>query len=85
MNLKDFSKLIGVNPSTISRALNNYPDISKKTKETISKLADKHKYNPSISAQLIGGIKSKSNYKILIADKISDSSFKIFKKNNIKS
>jgi D-3-phosphoglycerate dehydrogenase / 2-oxoglutarate reductase len=84
MNLKDFSKLIGVNPSTISRALNNYPDISKKTKETISKLADKHKYNPSISAQLIGGIKSKSNYKILIADKISDSSFKIFKKNNIK-
>ena len=84
MNLKDFSKLIGVNPSTISRALNNYPDISKKTKETISELADKHKYNPNISAQLIGAIKSKSNYKILIADKISDSSFKIFKKNNIK-
>ena len=41
MNLKDFSKLIGVNPSTISRALNNYPDISKKTKETISKIEEK--------------------------------------------
>ena len=41
MNLKDFSKKIGVNPSTISRALNNYPDISEKTKDTILKLAKK--------------------------------------------
>ena len=34
MNLKDFSKKIGINPSTISRALNNYTDISQKTKDT---------------------------------------------------
>jgi len=53
MNLKDFSKKIGINPSTISRALNNYPDISQKTKDTILKLAKKHKYSPSKSAQFI--------------------------------
>ena len=85
MNLKDFSIKIGVNPSTISRALNNYPDISQKTKDTISKLADKYKYNPNKSAQLIGSIKIKSSFKILIADKISDVSYKVFKNNNITS
>ena len=83
MNLKDFSKKIGVNPSTISRALNNYPDISQKTKETIVKLAKKHNYNPNKSAQFIGSIKASSNFKVLIADKISEASYKIFKNNNI--
>jgi len=83
MNLKDFSKKIGVNPSTISRALNNYADISQKTKDTISKLADKYNYNPNKSAQLIGSIKIKSKFKILIADKISDVSYNVFKNNNI--
>ena len=83
MNLKDFSIKIGVNASTISRALNNYPDISQKTKDTISKLADKYKYKPNKSAQLIGSIKIKSSFKILIADKISDVSYKVFKNNNI--
>ena len=83
MNLKDFSKKIGVNPSTISRALNNYPDISQKTKDTILKLAKKHNYNPNKSAQFIGSIKAPSNFKVLIADKISEASYKIFKNNNI--
>ena len=83
MNLKDFSKKIGVNPSTISRALNNYPDISEKTKDTILKLAKKHNYNPNKSAQFIGSIKTSSNFKVLIADKISEASYKIFKNNNI--
>ena len=83
MNLKDFSKKIGINPSTISRALNNYPDISQKTKDTILKLANKHNYSPSKSAQFIGSIKPASSFKILIADKISKSSFKVFKSNNI--
>ena len=83
MNLKEFSKKIGINPSTISRALNDYADISQKTKDTILQLAKKYNYKPNISAQSIGSIKTKSSFKVLIADKISDASFKIFKANNI--
>ena len=83
MNLKDFSKKIGINPSTISRALNNYPDISQKTKDTILKFAKKLNYSPSKSAQFIGSIKPASSFKILIADKISETSYKVFKSNNI--
>ena len=48
-------------------------------KETIIKLAKKHNYAPNISAQSIGSIKTKSSFKVLIADKISEASFKIFR------
>ena len=83
MNLKEFSNLIGINASTISRALNNYPDISNKTKETILHLAKKYKYQANTEAKFIGSIKTKTIKKILIADKISDASLKIFANNKI--
>jgi D-3-phosphoglycerate dehydrogenase len=83
MNLKEFSKKIGVNPSTISRALNNYPDISLKTQQTIINLAKKYNYSANIAASIIGSIKIKSNQRILIADKISEEALIIFKKNKI--
>ena len=77
MNLKDFSKKTGINQSTISRALNNYPDISQKTKDTILQLAKKYNYNPNKAAQFIGSIKTSSSFKVLIADKISETSYKV--------
>ena len=83
MNLKEFSKIIAINPSTISRALNNYPDISAKTKEIIITLAQKYKYSPNLEAKTIGSIKTKTNQKILIADKISNEALTIFKANKI--
>ena len=81
MNLKEFSKIIGINQSTVSRALNNYPDISDKTKESIQRLAIKHKYKPNSAASTIGSIKSSFKPKILIADKLSDKAITIFKQN----
>ncbi len=83
MNLKKFAKKIGVNPSTVSRALNNYPDISLRTKETINNLAIKYNYSANTAASTIGSIKIKSNQRILIADKISEEALKIFKKKKI--
>ena len=83
MNLKDFSKIIAINPSTISRALNNYSDISAKTKKTIILLAQKYNYSPNLEAKIIGSIKTKSKQRILIADKISNEALKIFKTNKI--
>jgi D-3-phosphoglycerate dehydrogenase len=83
MNLKEFAKKIGVSPSTVSRALNNYPDISSKTKQTINNLAKKYNYLANAAASTIGSIKIKSNQRILIADKISEEALKIFKKNKI--
>ena len=83
MNLKEFSKIIAINPSTISRALNDYSDISAKTKKTITLLAQKYNYSPNLEAKIIGSIKTKTKQRILIADKISDEALKIFKRNKI--
>lgn len=38
--IKDIAKIAGVSPSTVSRSLNDYPNISKKTKDKVKKIAE---------------------------------------------
>ncbi|SHE60008.1 transcriptional regulator, LacI family [Marinitoga hydrogenitolerans DSM 16785] len=40
VTIKDIAKIAGVSPSTVSRSLNDYPNISQKTKEKIKKIAE---------------------------------------------
>ncbi len=47
LTIKDISKLSGCSITTVSRALNNYSDISKVTKEKILKICEEHGYTPS--------------------------------------
>lgn len=51
VTIKDISKKSGMSVATVSKALNDYPDISLKTKETILKLADDMGYVPNSSAR----------------------------------
>lgn len=48
--IKDIAREIGVSPSTVSRALNDHPAISKATKEKIKAKAKELKYEPNIVA-----------------------------------
>lgn len=50
-SLKDIAKAAGVSITTVSRALNNHPDISKETRHEIRQLADGMNYQPNIIAQ----------------------------------
>ena len=50
-NIKDLAKLLSLNPSTISRALSNHPDISPETKERVKKAADEFNYIPNLHAK----------------------------------
>lgn len=47
LTIKDISRLSGCSITTVSRALNNYTDISKETKEKILKICNEHGYTPS--------------------------------------
>ena len=47
----DIAKAAGVSPTTVSRVLNNYPDVSAKTKEKITKTMKELDYIPSTSAR----------------------------------
>ena len=45
--IKDVANKLGVSPSTVSRALKDHPEISKKTREAVKKVAHEMHYEPS--------------------------------------
>lgn len=49
--LKKIAQLLEVSTSTVSRALNNHPDISEETSERVKKMAKKLNYMPNIFAK----------------------------------
>ena len=48
MNLREFSKKIGLPVSTISKTLGGYKDVNDKTRAKIVLLAQKYKYAPNV-------------------------------------
>jgi DNA-binding LacI/PurR family transcriptional regulator len=47
----DIAKKLGISASTVSRALNDHPDIKKETKEQVKKIAKELRYYPNPIAQ----------------------------------
>lgn len=51
VTIKDISKKLGVSVSTVSKALNGYPDVSEDTRQRILEMARELDYHPNIAAQ----------------------------------
>lgn len=51
MTIKDIARESGFAVSTVSRALNNHPDVSETTKEKIRKIVQAHKFVPNSNAR----------------------------------
>jgi len=51
ITIKDIAKTLGISVSTVSRALNNNPDISHSTIKLVQEYAAEHKYVPNALAQ----------------------------------
>lgn len=47
----DISKLAGVSPTTVSKVLNNYSDVSQKTKDKVNKIIKEIGYVPNLGAR----------------------------------
>jgi LacI family transcriptional regulator len=47
VTIKDIAKVLGISPSTVSRALKDHPDISKATKDQVNNLAAELNYRPN--------------------------------------
>ena len=50
ITIKDIARELGISVSTVSRALQNHPDISEKTKEQVKACARELNYKPNIMA-----------------------------------
>lgn len=55
MNSEEIARLAGVSRSTVSRVINNYPNVPPKTREKVMKVIQRHNYFPSVSAQVLAG------------------------------
>lgn len=51
MNLKQLSSVLGLSPTTVSRALNGYPEVSEKTRLRVVAAAERHGYVPNALAR----------------------------------
>ncbi len=51
VTIKDIARILGVAPSTVSRALQGHPDISEETRRQVRELASQMKYQPNVVAQ----------------------------------
>lgn len=51
MNLKELSIQLGLSQTTVSRALNGYPEVSESTRDRVQQAAARHNYRPSTRAK----------------------------------
>ena len=51
MNLKELSSILNLSQTTVSRALNGYPEVGEKTRLRVLEAAQKYNYHPSSSAK----------------------------------
>lgn len=51
MNLKELSNMLGLSPTTVSRALNGYPEVSERTRRRVVEAATAHNYMPNTGAR----------------------------------
>ena len=47
MNLKQFSRILGLSPTTVSRALGGYPEVKEETRRRVRDAARDHGYKPN--------------------------------------
>lgn len=50
MNLKELAHKLGLSPTTVSRALNGYPEVNEATRERVMAAAKRHNYRPNTRA-----------------------------------
>ena len=59
MNSNDIAKIAGVSRSTVSRVINNYPNVPEKTREKVLKVIKEYDYVPHASARMLAGYKNR--------------------------
>jgi LacI family transcriptional regulator len=51
MNLKELSRNLGLSQTTVSRALNGFPEVSEATRNRVQRAAEQHGYRPNTRAK----------------------------------
>ena len=80
LTIKEIAKKAGVGIATVSRVLNNHPNVKKETREKISAIIKEHHFKPNISARrLVRGAYSETTIGIALPDITHQFFFEIIK------
>lgn len=59
MNSSEIAKIAGVSRSTVSRVINNYPNVPEETRQKVLKVIKEYDYVPHASARMLAGSKNR--------------------------
>jgi len=51
MNIRDIARIADVTPGTVSKVLNNYPDISEATRQRVIQVINEYQYKPTVGSK----------------------------------
>lgn len=57
---QDIARICGVSRSTVSRVINNYPNVPEATRQRVMEVIKSHNYFPHLSGQLLTGMSTKT-------------------------
>ncbi|WMT41713.1 LacI family DNA-binding transcriptional regulator [Paenibacillus sp. D2_2] len=60
INSIEIAKIAGVSRSTVSRVINNYPNVPKATRDKVMQVIEQYKYSPNFSARIMSGMKTQT-------------------------
>jgi len=60
VNIFDVARYAGVSPATVSRVINNHPNVKEETRRKVQLAIKELKYHPNISAQRLAGGKTRT-------------------------
>src|SRR5690606_4860800 len=52
--------IAGVSRSTVSRVINNYPNVLQATRDKVMQVIEQYKYSPNFSARIMSGMKTRT-------------------------
>ena len=72
MKSEDIAKIAGVSRSTVSRVINNYPNVPESTRAKVMEVINEYNYSPNAFARTLAGKKSETIGIFFIIDDINE-------------
>lgn len=75
---EEIAKIVGVSRSTVSRVINNYPNVSEDTRKKVLEAIEEYKYRPNAYARTLAGKRSETIGVFFVIDEAPESQRRLY-------
>ena len=75
---EEIAKIVGVSRSTVSRVINNYPNVSDETRKKVIEAIEEYKYRPNAYARTLAGKRSETIGVFFVIDEAPESQRRLY-------